>query len=259
MVPADRLPWLLGQTWSELLFAHWRVDPAELQPRLPRGVEPDVHEGCAWLAIVAFRMLGSRPLLAPGRASLPPIPELNVRTYVRVGGVPGVWFISLDASSRFFVNAGRALFGLPYRLARMTTVTTGGRVHYLSTRRDACFAATYEPCGPATRAEPGSLEHFLIERYRLYALRGRRLITGLVTHEPWPLQPARARLDLNQMMPSGLELHGEPLLHFAKSVEARISVPRPLSALESDEWWPSQGSGVRSSEKRSKQAVPLRA
>jgi uncharacterized protein YqjF (DUF2071 family) len=259
MVQTERLPWLLGQTWSELLFAHWHLDPAELERSLPRGVEPDVHEDRAWIAIVAFRMLGSRPLLAPRRTALPPIPELNVRTYVRVGGVPGVWFISLDASSRFFVNAGRALFGLPYRLARMTTVSADGRVHYVSTRRDACFAAAYEPCGPAAPAERGSLEHFLVERYRLFALRGKRLITALVTHEPWPLQPARARLDVNEMAPAGLEFRGEPLLHYAKSVEARISVPRAVSALESDEWWPSQGSESRSSEKRSKQAVPQQA
>jgi uncharacterized protein len=221
-------PWLLSQTWSRLLFAHWPVDPAELEPHLPRGVEPDTHEGRAWIAIVAFRMLGSRPLLPPRRPVLPPIPELNVRTYVHVGGVPGVWFLSLDASSPFFVRAGRAMYGLPYRVARMTTITSGGRVHYLSTRRTACFAASYEPCGPATPAEPGSLEHFLVERYRLFSERRGRLVTAVVTHEPWPLQPAAARIDVNRMAPPGLKLRGEPLLHFAESVEARISVPRPV-------------------------------
>jgi uncharacterized protein len=227
MLPT-RLPWLLSQTWSRLLFAHWPVDPADLEDHLPRGVEPDVHEGRAWIAIVAFQMLGSRPLLPPRRPVLPPIPELNVRTYVQVGGVPGVWFLSLDASSPFFVRAGRAMYGLPYRLARMTTITSGSRVHYLSTRKTACFAASYEPCGPAIPAEPGSLEHFLVERYRLFSERRGRLVTAVVTHEPWPLQPATARLEINRMAPPGLAFRGEPLLHFAESVEARISVPQPL-------------------------------
>src|SRR5215203_2724293 len=112
MVPVR---WLLAQTWSRLLFAHWPVDPDTVARQLPPGVEPDVRDGRAWLAIVAFRMLESRPLLPPRRPVLPPIPELNVRTYVRVDGVPGVWFLSLDASSPFFVRAGRALYGLPYR------------------------------------------------------------------------------------------------------------------------------------------------
>ena len=222
MVPVR---WLLAQTWSRLLFAHWQVDPEQLARHLPSGVEPDVHDDRAWIAIVAFRMLASRPLLPPRRPVLPAIPELNVRTYVRVGGVPGVWFLSLDASSPFFVTAGRALYGLPYRLARMTTVARGECVHYLSTRSDACFAASYEPCGPSAPAEPGSLEHFLVERYRLFARRRGRLITALVSHEPWPLQPAAARIDVNEMAPTGLAFRGAPLLHFSESVSARISVP----------------------------------
>ena len=225
IVPSHRPPWLLAQTWSRLLFAHWPVAPADLRGHLPPDVEPDVHENRAWVAIVAFRMLGSHPLVPPGRPVLPPIPELNVRTYVRVDGVPGVWFLSLDASSRFFVKAGRALYGLPYRVARMTTIESGGRLHYSSTRRDACFAASYEPSGPVGCVEPGSLEHFLVERYRLYSERRGRLITAVVTHEPWPLQPAAARIDVNRMAPPGLEFRGEPLLHFAESVDARISVP----------------------------------
>src|SRR5438094_796556 len=121
MVPTRRLPWLLAQEWSRLLFAHWPVEPGRLARFLPGGVEP------------------------------------------------GVWFLSLDASSPFFVRAGRALYGLPYRLARMTTVMDEERTHYLSTRRDACFAASYEPSGPLGCAQPGSLEHFLVERYRLFS------------------------------------------------------------------------------------------
>ena len=256
MVP---IRWFLAQTWSRLLFAHWPFDPKELAKRLPGGVEPDVYDGQAWLAIVAFRMLGSRPLLPPRRPVLPPIPELNVRTYVLIDGVPGVWFLSLDASSPFFVNAGRTLFGLPYRLARMTTVVNDGRVHYLSTRSDACFAASYEPAGAAATAAPGSLEYFLVERYRFFSQRRGRMITAVVTHEPWPLQPAVARIDVNEMAPAGLPFEGEPMLHFVESVDARISFPQPLSALESDEWWPRQAYASPSSERRSKQAVQQRA
>ena len=228
--------WLLAQTWSRLLFAHWPVDPEQLARHLPSGVEPDVYDDRAWLAIVAFRMLRSRPLVPPRRPVLPAIPELNVRTYVRVGGVPGVWFLTLDASSPFFVNAGRALYGLPYRLARMTTISEGARTHHMSSRSDACFAATYEPCGEVSYAEAGSLEHFLVERYRLFSMRRGQLVTAVVTHEPWPLQPAVARLHANRMVPHGLEPRGELLLHFAGAVDARISVPRTVSPASAWRW-----------------------
>lgn len=259
MVPIRPLPWLLAQRWSHLLFAHWPVDPVQLGRRLPAGVEPDIHENRAWLAIVAFRMLDTRPAIAPRRVTLSPIPELNVRTYVRVADVPGVWFLSLDASSPFFVSAGRVLYGLPYRLARMATVVDGERIHYLSSSRDARFVSAYEPCGPVAHPQAGSLEHFLVERYRLFSQRRGRLLTAVVTHEPWPLQPAVARIDVNEMAPRGLPFRGEPLLHFARSVDARISVPQALSQLESDEWWPRQGYASRSSGRRSRQAVPQRA
>ena len=248
--------WLLAQRWSELLFAHWTVDAKELARRLPAGVEPDLHEGKAWAAIVAFRMLGTRPSAGPRQLALRPIPELNVRTYVRVRGVPGVWFLSLDASSPFFVTAGRALYGLPYRLARMTTLIDGDRVHYLSCRRGASFAASYEPCAAAAHAEQGSLEHFLVERYRLFSQWHGHLITAVVEHERWPLQPASARIDVNRMAPAGLPFRGRPILHFVASVDARISVPQPLSALQSSAW---RDYATPLPPKRSRRAEPLRA
>ena len=259
MVPTERLPWLLAQRWDDLLFAHWPADLLELRRCLPQGVEPDAHEGQAWLGIVAFRMLDTRPAPAPARPTLRPIPELNVRTYVRVGGVPAVWFLSLDASSPFFVAAGRALYGLPYRLARMATVNEGSRVHYLSSRGDASFAASYEPCSRPRRAVPGSLEHFLVERYRLFSLRRGRLVTAVVEHEPWDLQPARAQIEVNRMAPRGLSFSGEPILHFSASVAARISVPQPVSALESEKWWPRPAYARQSSARRSRRTVPQRA
>jgi uncharacterized protein YqjF (DUF2071 family) len=259
METAQRLtkpPWLLAQRWSDLLFAHWPVDATALARQLPPGVEPDRHEGQAWIAIVAFRMIGTRPSAGPSRLTLGPIPELNVRTYVRVRGVPGVWFLSLDASSPFFVTAGRALYGLPYRLAHMTTLVEGDRVHYLSSRRGGSFAASYEPCGVSAHAEPGSLEHFLVERYRLFSLWRGRLITALVAHERWPLQPVSARIDVNTMALAGLPFCGRPIMHFSASVDARISVPQPLAALQSSEW---RDYATPLPPRRSRPTEPLRA
>ena len=198
---------------------------------LPPGVEPDTRDGSAWIALVAFVMTGTRPPEAPAWAELRPIPELNVRTYVRVGGEPAVWFLSLDADSRLFATPVTHLYGLRYSLARMAVEADGERVHYLSRRRDSAFAVTYEPSGPPRRAEQGSLEHVLVERYRLRSQRRGRLVTAAVVHEPWPLQPATARIELNRMAPPGIDLTGEPLLHFCRSVHALISAPEPVRAV----------------------------
>jgi uncharacterized protein len=217
--------WLVAQRWERLLFAHWPVKPEGLRTVLPPRVEPDLRDGSAWLSIVAFVMVGTRSCGPPWWPVLAPIPELNLRTYVRVDDEPAVWFLSLDASSSFFAAVGRALYGMRYRVSEMTATEEDGCVRFRSTRPDAAFSATYAPAGPVARAEPGSLEHFLVERYRLFSERRGRLVTAVVAHEPWPLQPAAARIETNELVTPGLELRGEPILHFCRSVAAVISAP----------------------------------
>jgi uncharacterized protein YqjF (DUF2071 family) len=225
----------VAQRWERLLFAHWPVDPDELRGILPPRVEPDVREGSAWLGIVAFVMVGTRAAGPPWWPVLAPIPELNVRTYVRVHGLPAVWFLSLDASSAFFATVGRILYGMRYHVSEMRATEVDGRMRYESARPGAAFEATYGPAGPPANAEEGSLEHFLVERYRLFSRRRGRLLTAVVAHEPWPLQPAEARIDVNEMAPPGLEFRGEPLVHFCRSVSAVISAPSPADSVLSDE------------------------
>lgn len=227
--------WLVAQRWERVLFAHWPADPAEIRALLPPRVEPDVRGGHAWLSIVAFVMVGTRACGPPWWPVLAPIPELNVRTYVRVDETPAVWFLSLDASSPVFATLGRALYGMRYRVAEMLTTEEEGCVHFRSVGAEAAFDVTYAPTGPVANAERRSLEHFLVERYRLFAERRGRLITAVVAHEPWPLQPAIAHIDVNEMAPPGLQFRGDPILHFCRSVSAVISAPSPAGSVPPDD------------------------
>jgi hypothetical protein len=242
MVPVESVPtesappaWLVAQRWERLLFAHLPADPDALRSVLPARVEPDVRQGSAWLAIVAFVIVGTRAAGPPWWPVLAPIPELNVRTYVRVDGIPAVWFLSLDASSTFFATIGRLLYGMRYHVSEMRATEVDGRMLYKSVRSGAAFEATYAPAGPPANAEEGSLEHFLVERYRLFSERRGRLMTAVVAHEPWPLQPAEARIDVNEMAPPGLEFRGEPIVHFCRSVSAVISAPSVAGSVTGDE------------------------
>jgi uncharacterized protein YqjF (DUF2071 family) len=67
-----------------------------------------------------------------------------------------------------------------------------------------------------------TLEHFLTERYCLYALDRGRVRRADIHHPPWPLQPAEAELRRNTMPPPGIELEGEPLLHFSRRQDVVI-------------------------------------
>jgi uncharacterized protein YqjF (DUF2071 family) len=103
----------------------------------------------------------------------------------------------------------------------------GEGVHYESLRVNekaapAEFKASYRPIGPVYHAVPGTLDHWLTERYCLYgALNPERVVYGEIHHAPWPLQPAEVELRANTMaQPIGIELPDmKPICHFARYQE----------------------------------------
>jgi uncharacterized protein YqjF (DUF2071 family) len=216
----------MTQTWHQLLFAHWAVPPETMRPLVPAAFEIDVFDARAWIGIVPFYMTNVAPRFVPSLPWVSEFPELNVRTYVRVGDRgdrPGVYFFSLDAGSALAVHTARTLLNLPYHSASMTVTTSRtGDVVYESRRdavgRPAEFRAVYRPTGDVFAPARGSLEYFLTERYCLYHVtrRGRPYRLD-IHHPPWPLQPARAEFGRNSMAEvNGLTLPTEPpLLHFS--------------------------------------------
>jgi uncharacterized protein len=218
--------WIMGQSWEDLLFTHWRVETETLRKLVPTGLSVDEHDGSAWLGITPFVLTGFR---LRGTLPLPVIstfPEINVRTYVTAEDKPGIWFFSLDTSSRGAVEAARRVYKLPYFHARISVDRRGDRVDYSSARgvaaRPFVFTGSYGPAGESFTSEPGSLEHFLTERYCLYAADGRGLHRAEIHHPPWRIRSAEAELLLNTMPPDGLELEGEPLVHLAERQDVVI-------------------------------------
>jgi uncharacterized protein YqjF (DUF2071 family) len=229
-------PWLMAQTWLDLLFAHWPVEPEALRRVLPPGVEPDRFDGRAWIGVTPFEVAGLR---LHGTAPVPLLSrfaETNVRTYVTVEGKPGIWFLSLDAASRLAVLAARRTYRLPYFHAAMGIERAGERIRYATRRTSsdgepARLEIDYEPTGAVFTAADGTLEQFLTERYCLYTLDARRRLTrAQIHHPPWPLQPATATTHHNTMAePYGIALAGEPpLLHFARRQDVVIWPLQPL-------------------------------
>src|SRR5260370_16049938 len=203
--PLPSGPWVMAQSWHDLLFAHWPVDAAVLRPLLPPQLQIDIFEGHAWLAVVPFRMTGVRLRVTPPVPWLSAFPELNVRTYVTCGGKPGVWFFSLDAGNSLDVAIARAWFHLPYFRARMSWADREGWIQYESQRTHrgappAALKVQYRPVGKAFSSQSGTLEHFLTERYCLYTAEERtQIIRAEIHHPPWPLQAAEAELKVNGM------------------------------------------------------------
>lgn len=235
--PMPASPWVMTQTWHDLLFAHWPVSAAALREKVPPAFELDLFDGRGWLGIVPFHMTNVAARGVPSVPWMSAFPELNVRTYVRVGDRPGVYFFSLDAGSWLTVQAARIFFNLPYYPAAMTVRAQAGTIEYESRRTGlssaASFSARYRPAGVPFEASSGSLEYFLAERYCLYNL-GRfgapyRLE---IHHPPWPLQPAEAELTRNTMADAaGLSLPDvKPLVHFSKRQDMVAWAPSALQS-----------------------------
>jgi uncharacterized protein YqjF (DUF2071 family) len=232
--PLPKTPWFMRQTWSDLLFAHWAVPVQRLSAVLPAELPIDTYDGSAWIGTTPFLVTGLR---LRGTVPVPVVsrfPELNVRTYVTVDGKPGIYFLSLDAARRSAVFAARRSYRLPYFHARMRRHKSGGEVEFSSERVStdgpgASFSATYGPMGPASTAAYGSLEYFLTERYCLYTLdEDKRIQRGEIHHPPWLLQQAVGSLQRNTMTEAfGIQLKGEPLLHFARRQDVLLWLIEP--------------------------------
>jgi uncharacterized protein YqjF (DUF2071 family) len=229
-VDVAQRPWIMSQTWRDLLFAHWPVPPAALRSLVPDAFELDEWAGEAWLGVVPFRMTDIRPRAIPALPYFSRTLELNVRTYVTVNGKPGVYFFSLDAERPLAVRVARRYFHLPYFDAEMQCREDPDGFVYASrrTHKDApaaAFEARYAATGPPAISRAGTIEYFLTERYCLYTMNpSGAAYRGDILHDPWPLQPARVEIARNTMTePLGIALEGRtPVAHFAKRLDVRI-------------------------------------
>ncbi len=217
-------PWIMLQTLRHTLYAHWALPAEQLRPLLPSGLTLDLYHGQAWLSLVPFRVARTR------LHGLPPIPglsafdELNARTYVVKDGKPGVWFFSLDVTNRLVVEGARIGFRSPFFHADIQLTRREDGILIVSRRTDprltsGVFEARYRPANASVFiAQPGTLDHWLTERYCLYTVSRGRLFRGNIHHLPWRLQPAEAAIVTNSVTRAhGIPLSGAPsLLHYSE-------------------------------------------
>jgi uncharacterized protein len=228
---------IMRQGWRELLFIHWPVSPEPLRSLVPPQLELDLFEDTAYVGLVPFTMTGVRPVGLPAVPGLSSFHETNLRTYVRLADRdPGVWFFNLEAANAIAVLLARALFHLPYHYARVllerepgSEATEPATILYAGARRwpgplPASYAIRAAAVAAAAPAQPGTLEHFLVERYILFTLWNARLYQGRVHHTPYPLQPARIlSLDENVLAAAGINRpETTPIAHFASGVDVEV-------------------------------------
>lgn len=228
-------PHLFSMTWRRGLFVHWPFDPDRVRPHVPEPLELDVHDGTAWISVLPFVLAHAGLRFSPGIARLT-FPEVNVRTYVRHRGRPGLYFFAVDVAHPLVARLVRTTTRLPCHEADASVRTSDDEVTFRSVRTGpetdegpgGHLHATYQPTGERFRAEPGSLDHWLVERRRMYDPGGQGVLYAEVAHEPWPLQPARATIHEETLFDAdGLpEPDADPRVRYCESLAMTGSVPR---------------------------------
>jgi len=220
---------VMHQSWGDLLFLHWQVGAEALRRHIPARLEVDTYEGRAFVGVTPFTLWDVRPVFTPPIPFLSEFHEINVRTYVHLDGVPGVWFFSLDANSTAAVLGARTLFHLPYFNARIERERAGETTRYHSSRDDSAgraaeFEATWTTGAEQPVAEPGTLDFFLVERYCLYTADDEKLYRVRINHRPWPLRDVRLGPHRSGMVEAaGLARPaGEPLTHHGGPVDVEV-------------------------------------
>ncbi len=229
---APILPWprTLRQSWLKLSFLHWAVEPASIAHLYPPDTEPDICEGRSFVGMVPFQMTDTG--FARGPAFLGTFLETNIRLYsVDRMGRRGVVFLSLDTNRLDMVAAGRWIFGVPYRWARMGYQEQGDRRTYASRlRRRGVAPSSFVEVKVGDALTSGPLEHFLTARWGVHLVRVGRTWYLPNEHSVWPLR----RTELIEFSDDGLlasvglgDLGRRPPDHVAYSegVAAKFGLP----------------------------------
>jgi uncharacterized protein YqjF (DUF2071 family) len=225
--PPPSRPWMGYQLWRQVLFLHWHTDPALLAGLLPKGVEPDLYNGWAWVSLVLFSARETRLRFLPPIPGTADFEEVNLRTYVSRDGIPGICFLDILASKKLPTLLNR-MVGLPYHQAFITR-EGGERARFLFRRhrheragQDCIGDLGYHKGGLI--AEPAELDLWLTERYCAYQQRGRRLYRYHIHHAPWRLRQLQLRAARISYNHGNLRLSepGLSLMHYAEGMGVLI-------------------------------------
>jgi uncharacterized protein YqjF (DUF2071 family) len=194
--------------WDGAVFIHYEADPATLQRDVPFDL--DLREGRAFVSIVAFTLARMRPRIGGrfGEWLFKPIAThefLNVRTYVRYRGEPGIYFLAEWLSNPLSVRLGPRTFGLPYKFGRLIYdhARVRGEIRGNIEAREGRLSYQGKMAGNSfAPSETESLTEFLLERYTAFTCHGKRRRLFRVWHEPWPQKPVEIDTNADDLLAS---------------------------------------------------------
>lgn len=199
---------LFRARWDRTVFIHYAAESELLQRQIP--FELELRDGRAFVSIVAFTLSRMRPRIGGrlGEWLFKPIAThefLNVRTYVRHAGEPGIFFLAEWLSNPLSVRLGPRTFGLPYKFGRLTYdhARSAGEIHAaIGAREGRLIYSGSVRANDFAASDPGSLTEFMLERYTAFTSRGKRRRLFRVWHEPWQQTPIDLEVTADDLLAS---------------------------------------------------------
>jgi len=225
-------------------LVNFAVEPAALRRRLPAHLEPDLHDGRAWLSIVIADMTGMRPAFLPAALGFD-FTQAVYRAVVRCGAERGVAFLRSDADDRLMVAAGNALTFFRFHHASVRWDSSPDLVRLAlvpSSGKGARIEAAFDRAVPGDRlpsmsrfADLASASSFLSELYTAYGARRAdgRVEVVRIARTPWQSRVVDATGSFEAMGSGAVFDAGECALDSAFEVENldyrwnRLSLEQP--------------------------------
>ena len=191
----------LSARWQALAMVNFAIDPALLEPLVPKGTTLDFFGGVAYVSVVGFLFRDTRLLGMPVPWHIH-FPEVNLRFYVQrtVGHEVrrGVCFVRELVPRWAIATVARWSYNEPYQalpmrsdanLAAITTERDTGESHTASYEwktKGGWTGLRIRSHGARQTMQPGSLEEFIAEHYWGYcSQRDGGTVEYEVEHPPW--------------------------------------------------------------------------
>ena len=175
--------WIIEQKWKNVFFIHYKIDPDLIKNLVPFDL--DLHQGRAVISVVPFLMEGIRFPFLPAIPKISKLWELNIRTYVEVNGIKGVYFFTLETDSKLGELIARSFFHLPYRHSKIKANVGKDFYEFDHSREKFHFNLKAQIL---KKRQPTEFDLWATERYSLFTKNGSKTYQGIVEHSPWPLR-----------------------------------------------------------------------
>ena len=211
--------WVIEQVWRHVFFIHYKVDPKLIEKEVPFNL--DLHEGSAVISIVPFYMEGIRFPLLPSFPKISSLWEINLRTYVEVDGIKGIYFFTLDTDSIIAEIVAKKFFNLPYRLSKIKAFIKEGSYHFFHQRGINRFELKADIL--LDEIKMSEFDLWCSERYCLFTLRKKQIYQGIVRHSPWKMQSVKINILKNNFTTMLLTKKIEPISSmYSSSLKVRF-------------------------------------